>query len=187
MVVALILSDAQKAVRYKDLGRTVLQCLHGVHYMESTLRIFQSAASYGSLQASASSTPSQILAIFDPHVRDCACHVRAQMLSELTRLYGAPEKQDLLSFAIACLGEVRKEAAILLREIEGNAGKPRTPELNSLKTCSDVWKHIGFLRFLDLTRACIPHEPRVSVMINAPAPAGKCVTATIGNLDLNSM
>jgi hypothetical protein len=60
--------------------------------MENTLRIFQSAASYGNLQASGLPTPSQILAIFDPHDHDCAFHIRTQMLYDLTRLYGAPEK-----------------------------------------------------------------------------------------------
>jgi hypothetical protein len=187
VVITLILSDAQKPARYKELGRTVLQCLHEVHYMESTLRVFQFATAYGDLKTSVPSTLSPILSIFDPHVCDCACHVRAQMLCNLTRLYGTPKKQDILSFAAACPREVRKEAAILLQEIERNAGKPRAPELNSLKTYSDIWKRIGFSRFLDLTRTCIPHEARESIATNIPAKASKYIVITILNLDSNPM
>ncbi len=47
MVVALLLSDDDKPLRYKDLRRVALQCLHGVHSMWKALSIVQSAVSGG--------------------------------------------------------------------------------------------------------------------------------------------
>jgi hypothetical protein len=152
MVVALLLSDANKPLRYKDLRRVTLQCLHGVHSMWKALSILQSAVSDGELGPSttSSTSPTRFLSAFDAHVGDCACHTRAQMLWELVHFYNIPERRDALGNAIAMLQEIRIQAASLLHLIDQSGGKARIRELDALKTYGSVWKHISFTRFLDI-------------------------------------
>lgn len=78
------------------------------------------------------------------------------MLWELVHFYNIPEKQDALKRAVAMLQEIRIHAASLLQKIENSGGKARIPELDALTTLGSVWKHIGFMRFLDFFDAKPP-------------------------------
>jgi len=153
MVIALLLSDANKPIRYKDLSRVALQCLYGTHSMWKALSILQSAISCGELEtpsSTLSAPPSRLLTAFDAHVGDCSCQTRAQMIWELVHFYNIPEKKDALNRAITMLQELRIQATLLLQEIQQSHGKPRNPTLDAVKTHLSVWQHIGFTRFLDL-------------------------------------
>lgn len=153
MVLALLLADPNTPVRYGELGRTALQCLHVIHSMEQALAIFHSACMYSDLDgpaASPKSSPSQILAAFDAHVADCACQTRVLMLWELVKLYSLPDKTKILRRAVTLLKELKVNAALLLEEIEMSRGKPRNPKLNNLTTHLAIWERIQFTSFLDL-------------------------------------
>lgn len=153
MVIALLLSDANKPLRYADLSRVGLQCLYAAHSMWKALSILQSAIlcrELETLSTTSSTLPSRLLSAFDAHVGDCSCQTRAQMLWELVQFYGIPEKQDTLDRAIIMLQELRIQAALLLQEIEQSHGKPRIPTLDALRTHLSVWQRIGFTRFLNL-------------------------------------
>ncbi|KAG2117199.1 uncharacterized protein F5147DRAFT_671705 [Suillus discolor] len=150
MVIALLLSDVNKPVRYADLSRVAFQCLCATHSMWKALSILRSAISYRELETPTSFTPpSQLLSAFDAHVGDCSCQTRAQMLWELVQFYNIPEKKDALDRAITMLQELRIQATLLLQEIELSCGKPRIPTLDALGTHLSVWQRIGFTRFLD--------------------------------------
>jgi hypothetical protein len=149
MVIALLLSDANKPLRYADLSRVALQCLYGAHSMWKALSILQSAIPCGELGIP-STTSSRILSAFDAHVGDCSCQTRAQMLWELVQFSNKQEKKNDLERAIKMLQEIRIQAALLLQEIEQSHGKPRIPGLDALKTHLGVWQRIGFTNFLDL-------------------------------------
>ncbi|KAG2098961.1 uncharacterized protein F5147DRAFT_712981 [Suillus discolor] len=150
MVIALLLSDANKPLRYADLSRVALQCLYATHSMWKALSILQSAISCRELETPTSFTPpSRLLSAFDAHVGDCSCQTRAQMLWELVQFYNIPEKKNALDRAITMLQELRIQAALLLQEIELSHGKPRIPTLDALRTHLSVWQRIGFTRFLN--------------------------------------
>ena len=148
MVVALLLSDPNKSLRYTDLSRVVHQCLYGVHSMWKALSILRFAISCEELASS--TLPSRRLSAFDAHVGDCSCQTRAQMLWELVQSYYTPEKKNALDRAVTALQEIRIQAASLLQEIEENHGRQRIPTLRALRTLLSVWQRIGFTRFLDL-------------------------------------
>jgi hypothetical protein len=190
MVIALLLSDANKPLRYKDLGRVALQCLHGVHSMWKALSILQSVIPCGGLETpstTSSTLPSRLLSAFDAHVGDCACPTRAQMLWELVQFYNIPEKKDALKRAVTMLQEIRIQAALLLQEIEQSYGKPRTPGLDALQTHLSVWQRIGFTRFLDLFYGRSDSPSGTSVPQTTAAGdvlASKCILS-VGRIDHN--
>lgn len=151
MVLPLLLSDPNTVLRYGDLGRTVLQCLHVVHFMERALSVFHGALVYGSLEDSPPPLR-QSLSAFDAHVGDCACQTRAQMFWDLVTLYDKVENRAILLYAITRLEEIRINAALLLEEIELSHGKPpRNPNLSVLVNHMAIWERIGFHLFLGLT------------------------------------
>ena len=152
MVLALLLADPNTPVRYGELGRTALQCLHAIHSMEQALAIFHSACMYSDPDGLAVSpkSPPQLLAAFDAHVADCACQTRALMLSELVKLYSLPDNIETLRRAVSLLKELKVDAVVLLEEIEMSCGKPRNPKLNNLATHLAIWERIRFTSFLDL-------------------------------------
>ncbi|KAG2142838.1 uncharacterized protein EDB93DRAFT_1156652 [Suillus bovinus] len=164
MVIALLLSDANKPLRYADLNRVALQCLYAAHSMWKALSILQSAISCRELETPSSTLPSRLLSAFDAHVGDCSCHTRAQMLWELVQLYNMPEKKDALDHAITMLQELRIQAALLLQEIEQSYGKPRIPTLDALRTHLSVWQRIGFTRFLNLFSGPSDSPPGTGVL-----------------------
>ncbi|KAJ3552596.1 hypothetical protein NP233_g12843 [Leucocoprinus birnbaumii] len=157
MVIALLLSDAKKPLRYQDLGRVALQCLQGVHSMWKALAILHSALPSSRelkiparAQCSDAAPSPRILSALDPHVADSGCQTRAQMLWDLVQIYSLPDKRYSLERAMAMLEEIRLEAAKLVREIEENRGKPRSTSLFTLNTHMSVWQRIGFAQFQEL-------------------------------------
>lgn len=153
MVLALLLSDPNTPVRYSELGRVVLQCLHVIHSMEQALTIFDSALKYSDLEGSSDSPkepPSQLLAAFDAHVGDCACQTRVQMLWELVKLYSLQDNADIFTSATTLLKELKVNAVVLLEEIKISHGKPRNPKLSGLSNHLAIWDRIRFTSFLEL-------------------------------------
>ncbi|KAF9523917.1 hypothetical protein CPB83DRAFT_862130 [Crepidotus variabilis] len=152
MSLPIFLSYSATALRYGDLGRTVLQCLHDIHSMERALSIFQSALAYGNLEnvSPLTTSPLQSLSSFDAHVGDCACQTRAQMLWDLVMFYRKADNNLILSFAIGRLKKIKLNTALLLEEIELNHGKPRHPSLSVLVNYNAIWERIDFNSFLDL-------------------------------------
>ena len=153
MVVALLLADPNTPVRYGELGRTALQCLHAIHSMEQALAIFHSACMYSNFDgptASPKSSPSQLLAAFDAHVADCACQTRVLMLLELVKLYSLPDNTEILRRAVSLLKELKVNAIVLWEEIEMSRKKQRNSKLSDLTTHLAIWERIQFTSFLDL-------------------------------------
>lgn len=152
MVLALLLSSPSTPVRYRDLGRTVLQCLHVLHSIERALSIFHTALIYGDHDSLSSSEArsSQLLSAFDAHVGDCACQTRVQMLWDVVTLYSVPEKKLLVGRALDLLKQVQINTASLLWEIQQSRGKPRNSKFNHLTTHLAIWDSIHFTSFLDL-------------------------------------
>lgn len=152
MVLPLLLSDPSTVLRYRDLGRMVLQCLHVIHSMERALSIFHDALMHGDLEDFSPSSASslQSLSAFDAHVGDCACQTRAQMFWDLVILYRTAENKAVLRSAIARLKEIKISTTLLLEEIELSHGKPRNPNLTVLVNHMAIWKRIGFHSFLNL-------------------------------------
>ena len=184
MVLPLLLSDQNTPVRYRDLGRTVLQCLHVVHSMERALSIFHSALTYGDFEGSLPppGSPLHLLSSFDAHVGDCACQARAQMLWELVALYSTPDNKCILESTITLLEQLRVNAALLLREVEQSYGKSRNPKLNDLVTHLAIRDRIYFTSFLTFaaSRSSVPasgapfrgtcHRPSVIWITANPYP-----------------
>jgi len=152
MVLPLLLSDPSTVLRYGDLRRTVLQCLHVIHSMERALSIFHRALVHGDLEdfSPPPVSPLQSLSAFDAHVGDCACQTRAQMFWDLVMLYRTAKNKAILRFAMARLKEIKINTVLLLEEIELSHGKPRNPNLTVLVNHMAIWKRIGFHSFLDL-------------------------------------
>lgn len=149
MVLPLLLSDPSTVLRYGDLGRTSLHCLHVVHSMERALSIFFEALTYGDMETQAT-PPLLSLSAFDAHVGDCACQTRAQMFWDLVALYRKQENRQILADAISSLKKIKVNTAELLEEIELSHGKPRNPKLMLLVNHMAIWERIGFHAFLDL-------------------------------------
>jgi len=152
MVLPLLLSDPSTVLRYGDLGRTVLQCLHVIHSMERALSVFHRALAHDDLEdfSPPPVSPLQSLSAFDAHVGDCACQTRAQMFWDLVMLYRTAKNKAVLRCAMARLKEIKINTVLLLEEFELSHGKPRNPNLTVLKNHMAIWKRIGFHSFLDL-------------------------------------
>lgn len=169
MVLPLLLSDPSTVLRYGDLGRTVLHCLHVVHSMERALSIFFEALTYVDCD-NETTPPSCSLSSFDAHVGDCACQTRAQMFWDLFTFYRKQENKQILSDAITELRSIKASTALLLEEIELSHGKPRNPKLILLVNHMAVWERIGFHAFLELA-VKVPEEP-TSVSKDITEPQG---------------
>ncbi|KAK0204611.1 hypothetical protein DFS33DRAFT_671781 [Desarmillaria ectypa] len=151
MATILLLAEADKPVRRKDVGRTVLHCLHGLHSIETALSTFHSfiSDSYNHVQPC-----SDVLAMYDPHVGDCACHMRAQMLWDLIEyVSSSPEKKRFLEQAVLLLRESRAKAAILLQKLAKTNGNTGPLGFASIITLSDIFQQIGFRAFMTLVDA----------------------------------
>jgi len=152
MVLPLLLSDPSTVLRYGDLGRVVLQCLHIIHSMERALSVFHSALVHDDHEdfSPPPALPLQSLSAFDAHVGDCACQTRAQMFWDLVMLYRTAENKAVIRFAMGRLKEIKINTVLLLEEVELSHGKPRNPNLTILVNHMAIWKRIGFHSFLDL-------------------------------------
>ncbi|KAK0469983.1 uncharacterized protein EV420DRAFT_1473099 [Desarmillaria tabescens] len=151
MATILLLAEPDKPVRRKDVGRTVLHCLHGLHSIETALSIFHSfiSNSHNHVQPC-----SDVLASFDPHVGDCACHMRAQMLWDLIEdVSSSPEKKRFLEQAVQLLRESRVKTAILLQNLAKTNGNTGPLGFASIITLSDIFQKIGFRAFMTLVDA----------------------------------
>lgn len=146
MATTLLFSKVDKQVRCQDVGRTVLQCLHGIHATEIALSIFHFMLSNPS-NDTLSSSP--IIGAFDAHVGDCACHTRAQMLWDLIEHFRtSPILTESIAGAIALLSEIKVKTAKLLQVITIKNGNIRPLGFGSVVTMLDIFDHIGFTEFL---------------------------------------
>ncbi|KAK0449972.1 hypothetical protein EV421DRAFT_1293568 [Armillaria borealis] len=151
MATILLLAKTDKIVRSKDVSRIILHCLHGLHSIETALSVFHSVVSdsYKDVQPC-----TEVLAMFDPHVGDCACHMRAQMLWDLIDyVSSSPEKKRFLEHAVLLLRECRVKSVVLLQKLaktNGNTGHLGFP---SIITLSDIFQQIGFRAFITLVDA----------------------------------
>ncbi|KAK0204603.1 hypothetical protein DFS33DRAFT_1453146 [Desarmillaria ectypa] len=83
--------------------------------------------------------------MFDPHVGDCACHMRAQMLWDLIEyVSSSPEKRRFLEHAVLLLRESRVKASILLQKLAKTNGNTGPLGFASIITLSDIFQQIGF-------------------------------------------
>ena len=78
----LLLASPSKETRGQDLKRTLLHTLHGLQAIEDALETFSFAYSPHDTLLS-DPEHKDILANFDAHVGDTACHMRAQMVWEI--------------------------------------------------------------------------------------------------------
>ncbi len=177
MATILLLAETDKIVRRKDVGRTVLHCLHGLHSIETALSVFHSFISgmYNHAQPC-----SDVLALFDPHVGDCACHMRAQMLWDLIEyVSSSPEKRKFLEQAVQLLRESRLQTAILLQKLAKTNGNTSHLGFAPIITLSDIFQKIGFRTFMTLVDA--NSNPSGTNMPAAEAPFVGPGTNTEGN------
>lgn len=169
MAVVLLLNHAHKQVRQQDIGRTILQCLHGLHSIETALSVFHSITSelYSDIQPS-----SDVVGAFDAHVGDCACHMRAQMLWEVISHFRTSKNAFFLERAITLLNELKAKAALLLQRIGKMNGNARALGLGSKTTVSDILQHIGFGEFLALVQMARNNKGMSASEEHLPSDAG---------------
>lgn len=126
----------------KDLERVALRCLHATQVIEGALVTFISAMSDTTPRAGSCA---DIMGVFDAHVGDCACHIRAQMLWELVghcRLVG----YEWMCRAILGLRGAKVEILSLLSSIRQHQNLHR----GSISTYGDLFRHVGISTLLSI-------------------------------------
>lgn len=145
----LLLARPSKESRGKDLKRTLLHLLHGLHSIENALRCFiLPFSSHESLLA----TPGHpnILADFDAHVGDTACHMRAQMIWEVSEYYKPCQRRAWVDLALIALSQVKMQTISLMLALHGKRGYMRALGFGSIVTYGQIFDRIGWTAFLDI-------------------------------------
>jgi hypothetical protein len=145
----LLLASPAKETRGQDLKRTLLHILHGLQAIEDSLETFSLAYSPHDILPS---DPEQkgILAAFDAHVGDTACHMRAQMIWEVYQHYREPESRTWIDEALIALGQVKADTVTLMVALHQKNGYMRALGFGSRVRYGQIFDRIGWSSFVDM-------------------------------------
>lgn len=144
----LLLSRPEKTTRGQDLRRTLLHLLHGFQAVENALTIFALPfSSHAELLAIAGHP--EILAQFDAHVGDTACHMRAQMIWELYEYYKLAERREWVIIALEALARVKFQTVALMLALHKKNGYMRALGFGSVISFGQLFDKVGWTGFLD--------------------------------------
>jgi len=145
----LLLANPAKETRGQDLKRTLLHILHGLQAVEDSLETFSLAFSPHDILLS-DPEHKDILADFDAHVGDTACHMRAQMIWEVYQHYRAPESRAWIDEALIALGQVKTDTVALMVALHKKNGYMRALGFGSRVRYGQIFDRIGWSSFVDM-------------------------------------
>ena len=145
----LLLASPTKETRGQDLKRTLLHILHGLQAIEDALETFSLAHSPHDILLSDPERKG-ILADFDAHVGDTACHMRAQMIWEVYQHYLEPESRTWVDEALIALGQVKADTVALMVALHKKNGYMRALGFGSRVRYGQIFDRIGWSSFVDM-------------------------------------
>ena len=145
----LLIASPAKETRGQDLKRTLLHILHGLQAIEDALEKFSLAYSPHDTLLS-ESEPKVILADFDAHVGDTACHMRAQMIWEVYQHYRETESRVWIDEALIALGQVKADTVALMLALYKKNGYMRALGFGSRVQYGQIFDRIGWSFFVDM-------------------------------------
>ena len=145
----LLLASPAKETRGQDLKRTLLHILHGLQAVEDSLETFSLAYSPHDILLS-DPERKDILADFDAHVGDTACHMRAQMVWEVYQHYLEPESRTWLDEALIALAQVKADTIALMIALHKKNGYMRAFGFGSRVRYEQIFDRIGWSSFIDM-------------------------------------
>ena len=145
----LLLATPAKETRGQDLKRTLLHVLHGLQAVEDALETFSLAFSPHDALLS-DPERRDILADFDAHVGDTACHMRAQMIWEVYQHHRAPESRAWINEALIALAQVKADTVALMVALHGKNGYMRALGFGSRVRYGQVFDRIGWSSFVQM-------------------------------------
>lgn len=145
----LLLASPTKESRGQDLKRTLLHILHGLQAIEDSLETFSLA--YSPHEALLSDPDRKdILADFDAHVGDTACHMRAQMIWEVHQQYRAPESRTWIDEALIALAQVKTDTVALMVALHKKNGYMRALGFGTRVRYEQIFDRIGWTSFVNM-------------------------------------
>jgi len=145
----LLLASPAKEARGQDLKRTLLHILHGLQAVEDALETFSLAFSPRDTLLS-DPEHKDILADFDAHVGDTACHMRAQMIWEVYQHHRALESRAWIDEALIALGQMKTDTVALMVALHKKNGYMRALGFGSRVSYGQIFDRIGWLSFVDM-------------------------------------
>ena len=145
----LLLANPAKQTRGQDLKRTLLHILHGLQAVEDALETLSFAYSPHDILLS-DPERKDILANFDAHVGDTACHMRAQMVWEVYQHYREPESRIWVDEALIALAQVKADTIALMVALHKKNGYMRALGFGSRVTYGEIFDRIGWSSFVDM-------------------------------------
>ena len=145
----LLLASPAKESRGQDLKRTLLHILHGLQAVEDALETFSLAHSPHDVLLS-DPEHKDILADFDAHVGDTACHMRAQMIWEVYQHYQEPESRSWIDEALIALAQVKADTIALMVALHKKNGYMRALGFGSRVRYGQIFDRIGWSSFVDM-------------------------------------
>jgi hypothetical protein len=145
----LVLARPDKTTRGQDLRRTLLHLLHGFQAIENALATFLLPfSSHQDLLAILGHRG--ILADFDAHVGDTACHMRAQMIWEVYEYHKLASRRDWINLALVSLARVKAETIALLLALHKKNGYMRALGFGTIVPYGQIFDRIGWSAFVDM-------------------------------------
>lgn len=144
----LLLSRPEKTTRGQDLRRTLLHLLHGLQAIQNALTTLALPFSSHSNLLSISGHV-DILAQFDAHAGDTACHMRAQMIWQVYEYYKLAERREWIILALEGLAVVKAETIALMVALHKKNGYMRALGFGSIISFGQLFDRVGWTEFLD--------------------------------------
>jgi hypothetical protein len=126
-----------KNIRHTEVSKILVRLLYGVHDLETALVRFDTIYS-GELEKT-----HEIMAEFDAHVGDCGCHLRAQMLWDLTEHYRDAKRREWIGHTVKILRDIKKKIVVLYSDIRRVNGNIRLLGFSSPTPLFDLFDRIG--------------------------------------------
>ncbi|EGN93941.1 hypothetical protein SERLA73DRAFT_78324 [Serpula lacrymans var. lacrymans S7.3] len=133
MAATILFSNLGKLVPVNELPSIVIKYIHGMHAIEMALTTLLSAAGTQSVEGS-----SEYLGVFDAHVGDCSCHMRAQMLWELMEYARTPGNVEWMELVVDAVRDSTDKAVVLLANIRARKGRLRGLDLSPASTLTEA-------------------------------------------------
>ncbi|KAH7921637.1 hypothetical protein BV22DRAFT_1132105 [Leucogyrophana mollusca] len=133
MAATILFSSLDKLVPVNELPSIVVKYLHGMHAIESALSTFLSAVNSRDIDVSR-----DVLGVFDAHVGDCSCHMRAQMLWELMEYARTPGNVEWMEQVGDAIRDSTNKAVDLLANIRARKGRLRGLGLSPACTLTEA-------------------------------------------------
>lgn len=145
----LLLASPSKETRGQDLKRTLLHILHGLQAVEDALETFSLAYSPHDILLS-DPEHKGILADFDAHVGDTACHMRAQMIWGVYQHYREPVSRTWIDEALIALAQVKADTVALMVALHKKNGYMRALGFGSRVNYEQILDRVGWSSFVDM-------------------------------------